>query len=123
LKEEEKLARKQIQKNRGRCPTRGKGQSSNRGRFQTPRDEGGSSSSSSQSLREESRGRNFFSRGRGRGGGEIRCYTCGKTGHMSWDCLENKPASQRNVNIAEDKEENVNVVTQEQVPEVGECCY
>jgi hypothetical protein len=25
------------------------------------------------------------SRGRGRGG-EVRCYTCGKSGHKSWQC-------------------------------------
>jgi hypothetical protein len=109
LKAEEKLARKQSQKVRGRSSTRGKGQSSGRGRFQTPRDEGGSSSSSNQPSRGgESRGRIFFSRGRGRRGREIRCYICGKTGHMSWDCPENKSAGQRNANIAEAKEENVN---------------
>ena len=68
----------------------------------------------------EFRGRIFFSRWRGRGGREIRCYTRGKIGHMSWDCLENKSAGQRNANIAEAKEENVNVVTKEEVFEVGE---
>jgi hypothetical protein len=61
LKAEEKLARKQSQKVRGRGSTRSKGQSSGRGRFQTPRDEGGSPSSSSHPSRGgESRGNNIF---------------------------------------------------------------
>jgi hypothetical protein len=39
----------------------------------------------------QSGGRNYFPRGRGRGrGGEVRCYACGKTGHMSWECPEKK---------------------------------
>jgi hypothetical protein len=39
----------------------------------------------------ESGGRNSFPRGRGRGrGGEVRCYACGKIGHMSWECPERK---------------------------------
>jgi hypothetical protein len=42
-KEEEKLARKHNQRNRGRCPARGKGKSY-RGRFQTSKEEAGSSS-------------------------------------------------------------------------------
>jgi hypothetical protein len=35
----------------------------------------------------------FFSRRRGRGiyrGGVVRCYTCGKKGHKSWECPERK---------------------------------
>jgi hypothetical protein len=59
LKAEEKLARKQSQKNRGRILARGKGQSSGRGRFQTPKDEGGSSSSSHQE--EENQEAEYFS--------------------------------------------------------------
>jgi hypothetical protein len=36
-------------------------------------------------------GRKSFSRGRGRGrGGEVKCYACGKTWHMSWECPEKK---------------------------------
>jgi hypothetical protein len=117
LKEEEKLARKKSQRNRGRSPARGKGQS-NRGRFQPSKEEAGSSSS--QSPRGgESRGIIFFSRGRGRGR-EMRCYTCGKIGHMSWDCPENKETNQRNAHVAETKEEDVNVVEKEETPEVGE---
>jgi len=34
-------------------------------------------------------GRNCFPIGRGRGkGGEVKCYSYGKIGHMSWECLE-----------------------------------
>jgi hypothetical protein len=39
---------------------------------------------------------------------------------MSWDCPENKSIGQRSAHVAEAKEENVNVVTKEEVPEVGE---
>jgi predicted RNA-binding protein with RPS1 domain len=111
LKAEETLARKQSHKVRERGSTRSKGQSNGRGRFHIPGDEGGILSSSSQ----PSRGRRFFSRGR-----EIRCYTCGKTRNMSWDYLENKSTTQRNENVAEAKEENVNTNKKEEVPEVGE---
>jgi len=39
----------------------------------------------------ECRGRRPLPRGRGRRrGGEIKCYACGKTGHMSWECPEKK---------------------------------
>jgi hypothetical protein len=38
-----------------------------------------------------SRGRNPFPRGRGRGiGGEVKCYACGKTWHMSWNVLKGR---------------------------------
>jgi hypothetical protein len=90
LKKEEKLERKHSQKNRRRVITRHKGQSSNTGGFQTPRDKGGSSRSSSQSS----------IGGKGRGGREIICYTYEKTCHMSWDCPENKSIGQKNENIA-----------------------
>jgi hypothetical protein len=39
---------------------------------------------------------------------------------MSWDYPENKSTTQRNENVAEAKEENVNTNTKEEVPEVGE---
>jgi hypothetical protein len=116
LKAEEKLARKQSWKFKGIGSTRSKGQSSGRGAFHTPRDEGGSPNSRGG----ESRGRIFFPRGRDRGGREIKCYTCGNIGHMSWDCPKNKSAGQRNANVAETKEEIVNTNTKEEVLEVGE---
>ena len=52
-----------------------------------------------------------FQRGGFRGSGgrgwnrEIRCYTCGETGHMSWDCPRNKSIGQRNFIVAEAQEE------------------
>jgi hypothetical protein len=39
---------------------------------------------------------------------------------MSWDCPKNKVTNQWNENIAEENEEDVKVVTQEEVPKVGE---
>jgi SLT domain-containing protein len=81
---------------------------------------GTSSSSRSQPSRGEFRGNIFGSIGRGRGGREIRCYTCGKTRHMSWHCPENKSTNQRNSNVAEAREETINVVEKEENPELGE---
>ena len=46
--------------------------------------------------------RGGIGRGRNR---EVKCYTCGEVGHMSWDCPRNKSTGQRNVNVAEDQEE------------------
>jgi hypothetical protein len=93
LKAEEKLARKQSQWNRGKSPSRGRG--TIREKFHKPKPKaekphshtkrGGSSKGGQHG------GRNSFSRGRGRsGGGEVKLYACGKTWHMSWECLERK---------------------------------
>jgi hypothetical protein len=91
LKVEEKLARNKIQRSRGRSPHRGKGivhdkaqkPKSETGKFHNHTERGGSYQG------RQYGGRNSFPRGRGRGrGGEIRCYACGKTRHMSWECLE-----------------------------------
>jgi hypothetical protein len=42
------------------------------------------------------------SRGGGRGrGGEVRCYTCGKAGHKSWECLERKKEGEGEAHISE----------------------
>jgi len=93
LKAEEKLARKQSQRSRGGNSSRGKG--TTREKFQKSKHEadkqhnhhekGGSSKEGQHG------GRGLFSRGRGRGrarGGVVKCYTCGKQGHKSWECLE-----------------------------------
>ena len=47
--------------------------------------------------------RGGFRGGRGR---EVKCYTCGEIGHMSWECPRNKYAAHRNANIAEAREES-----------------
>jgi hypothetical protein len=39
---------------------------------------------------------------------------------MSWDCPKNKSTGQRSAHVVESKEENVNEVTKEEAPEVGE---
>jgi hypothetical protein len=47
-----------------------------------------------------------FSRGRGRrGGGELRCYVCGKTGHMSWECPEKKKKEEVKLTFQRHREE------------------
>jgi hypothetical protein len=42
---------------------------------------------------------------------------------MSWDYLENKSTCQRNANVAESKEDNVNTYTTNKVLEVGESLW
>eukprot|EP00253_Pinus_taeda_P016825 PITA_16825 len=78
----------------------------------------GSSSSRPPQRGDFNRGR-FAPRGRGRGR-DIRCYTCGEWGHGSRDCPHNKTISQRNVNVAETKEEKHQITDKEESPEVGE---
>jgi hypothetical protein len=81
LKAEEKLARKQSQRNRGRSPSKGKGVSHDKAQkskdgIEKPHshsERGGSSRGRQGGGRSSSRGR-----GRSRGG-EVRCYACGKT--------------------------------------------
>jgi hypothetical protein len=93
LKFEEKLAKKQSQRNRGGNSSRGKG--TNREKFQKPKPEASKQHShpeKGESSKEgQHGGRSSFSRGRGRArGGEVRCYACGKIGHMSWECPKRK---------------------------------
>jgi hypothetical protein len=82
LKEEEKLARKQSQQNRGRILNIGKGVSHDK--TQNPKGEIEKTHSHSErggsSQRRKSGGRHSFPRGRGRDrGGDIGCYAYGKT--------------------------------------------
>jgi hypothetical protein len=50
-------------------------------------------------------GRNYFPRGRGRGrGGEVRCYACGKIGHVSWDCPERKKGGEAHISEAQKRD-------------------
>jgi hypothetical protein len=95
LKAEEKLARKKSQQNRGGNSSRGKGTS--REMFQKMKHEDEKQHSHHEkggSSREGKHGgRSSFSRGRGRGrarGVVVRCYTCGKKGHNSWECPKRK---------------------------------
>jgi hypothetical protein len=70
-------------------PNKGKGFSHDKAH--NSKDEAGTPHSHSEkggsSRGRQGGGRNSY-RGRGRGG--IRCYPCGKTGHMSWECPEKK---------------------------------
>eukprot|EP00253_Pinus_taeda_P030384 PITA_30384 len=116
LKVEEKMLRKQNQMNRGKCSVRGRG--TTRPRFQQDQNEAGSSSSRTPQRGDFNRGI-FAPRGRGRGR-DIQCYTRGEWGHGSWDCPHNKTTSQRNVNVAEEKEEKPQITDKEESPEVGE---
>jgi hypothetical protein len=91
LKAEEKLARKQRQRNRGGNSSRGK--ETSREKFQKPKHEAGKQHSHPEkggsSKEGKHGGRISFSRGRA-GGGEVICYTCGKSGHKSWECPKRK---------------------------------
>ena len=82
LKAEEKLMRRQSQKEK----VRGFG-----GKEQNKKGEAsGSNQQGNPDKNNENRGGQNDSRGRGKGrGGTVRCYTCGKLSHMSWDYLEN----------------------------------
>jgi hypothetical protein len=104
LKEEDKLSRKQSQRNRGGNSSRGKG--TNREKFQKPKHEAGKQHNHPEkggsSKEGKHGGRISFSRGRGRAkGGEVRCYTYGKPGHKSWECPERKKEGGGETHIVE----------------------
>eukprot|EP00253_Pinus_taeda_P003235 PITA_03235 len=103
-------------RNRGKSSARGRGLARSRGTQH--QFEAGSSSSRSPQMDESSRGR-FVPRGRGRGR-DVRCYTCGERGHMSWDYTHKKSVSQKGANVAEEKLEPPRLVEKEEPPEEGE---
>ena len=114
LKVEEKFLRKQNQRNRGKNMVRGIGFPNRGGR--NFKYESKSSSSSVQSFQG-----GIFGGGGGRGRSrEVRCYTCGETGHMSWDCPRNKSTGQRDVNVAEAQEEAKEETEVDNPPKDGE---
>eukprot|EP00253_Pinus_taeda_P027745 PITA_27745 len=78
----------------------------------------GSSSSRPPQRGDFNRGR-FAPRGRGQGR-DIRRYTCGEWGHVSWDCPHNRTTSQRNANVAKAKPKTPRIIEKEESPEVGE---
>jgi hypothetical protein len=95
LKAEEKLSRKQSQRGRGRSQARGKAVAQDRNQKpkedwkkpQTQTERGGSS------QRGQYADGNTFPRARGRGrgrGGVVKCFTCGKVGHKSYECPDKK---------------------------------
>ena len=61
----------------------------------------------------------FNLRGRGKTR-EVKCYTCGEIGHMSWECPRIKPSAQRNGNISKDSEESSEEAEVNNPPEEGE---
>jgi hypothetical protein len=102
LKAEEKMSRKQGQRGQGRGQPRGKTVVQDRN--QKPKEEwkkpqpqterGGSSQRGKYAKqRGQYTNNNTFScaRGRGRGkGGVVKCFTCGKNGHKSYECPDKK---------------------------------
>jgi hypothetical protein len=91
LKAEEKLARKQSQRGRGKISALNKGKGVPHDKAHNSKDEVETPHSHLE-RRGSSRGRQGggrnSSRGRGRGG--MRCYACGKIGHVSWECPKKK---------------------------------
>jgi hypothetical protein len=107
LKVEEKLSRKQGQRGRGRSQARGKSVVQDRNQkpkedWKKPQIERGGSSQKGKyagqrrqyaDQRGEYADNNIFPRTRGRGrgrGGVIKCFTCGRVGHKSYECPDKK---------------------------------
>lgn len=116
LKAEEKLLRKQNQRNRGK--NLAKEERILESKVQHSQNEAGSASNRAPQRGEFGRGR-FVPRGRGRGR-DVRCFACGEWGHVQWDCPHQRSANQRNVNVAEAKEEIPQPEAKEEPPEDGE---
>lgn len=113
MKAEEKLMRSQSQGTKVR---------SFGGKEQQQKDEASSSNQQVQPDRNnDNRGGRNASRGRGRGrGGQVRCYTCGQPGHMSWNCPENV-ARQREAQVVQaEPEAPKELEVTENYPEQGE---
>jgi hypothetical protein len=107
LKAEEKLAIKQSQRGRGKILASNKGKGVSHDKVHNYKGEVGNphihSERGGSSRGRQGSGRNS-SRGRGKGG--IRCYACGKTGHMSWEFLDKKK-EEGEAHISEAQRENV----------------
>eukprot|EP00253_Pinus_taeda_P009769 PITA_09769 len=87
-------------------------------KVQHSQNEAGSASNRAPQRGDFGRGR-FVPRGRGRGR-YVRCFACGKWEHVQWDCPHQRSANQRNVNVAEAKEEIPQPEAKEEPPEDGE---
>jgi hypothetical protein len=107
----EKLARKQIQRGRGKIPTPNKRKGVTHDKAHKSNDEiekphnhserGGNSRGIKGGGRSSSRGS-----GR-RGGGELRFYAYGKTWHMSWECIKKNKEGGGEYHISEAQRRDV----------------
>jgi hypothetical protein len=109
LKEEDNLARKQSQGGRDKNSASNKGKGVSHDKTHNSKDKDGTPHNHSErggsSQGRQGGGRNS-SRGTNRVG--IRCYACGKIGHMSWECPEKKKEGGE-AHISEAQRENVEV--------------
>jgi hypothetical protein len=107
------LARKQIQQVRGKISAPNTGNGVTHDRAHNSKDDIDKPHNNSErggSSRERQGGGRNYSKGRGRrGGGELRCYSCGKTGHMSWDCPKRNKEGGGEAHISEEQRGNVEV--------------